>query len=416
MNGPRNTPEHDLSTTLQRQADEFARRGGHDLELSAVLSRAGEIQRGRRMRASMMMAAVVLAVAVPVGIVALDNHPTNPNPGPLVTSTPTPTKAQEPNTDRIGVDGLKTGTLPGAGYFEAGTLHYGDAAIPVGKGGDVRGIARLNGGFLVSRQAMDGSGDLTATFYGDDSEAEPGKTWPLSGGFAVSTDGNVGAFVEPNGTVVVVQDAGALDFELGRLSAPGSPTWEVAAVTGENCSGRSEETGCTVYVNDKSSQQGFYSITDHGKVTSLQRSITSLSAARGDLLAGITSVSDDGSCSAVTTTDNTSLWSTCEEQLFAFSPDGRHLLGAQAYGDGLGDSQLVVLDAENGHKTLDLNVEDGFTIRTAAWEDSDHLLALVSTGNKYAVIRFALNGSRELALAVEDGIDDLSPPFLIPGS
>lgn len=412
MSRPENNAENDLSTTLKRQADEFARRGGHDLELAQVVSRAGEIRRGRRMRASMVMAAVVVAIAVPVGITVIGDNPNTPKPGPPIATNPT----QAPNTDRIGVNGLRTGELPALGYFEAGTLHHGGAEIPVGNGGEVRGIARMNGGFLVSRQAVDGSGDLTATFFGDDQEAAPGESWPLSGGFAVSTDGNVGAFVEPNGTVVVVQDAGALHYELGRLSAPGSPTWDVGAVTGENCSGRSEETGCTVYVNDRNAQQGFYSITDHGTVVSLQRSITSLNAAHGDLLAGIISVSDDGSCSAVTTTADTTRWSTCKEQLLAFSPDGRHLLGAQAYGDGLGDNQLVVLDAKNGHPVLDLSVEDGFTIRTATWEDDDHLLALVSTGNKYAVIRFALDGDRELALAVKSGIDDLSPPFLIPGS
>lgn len=421
MSGPTNDPINnaDLTSTLNKRADDFARLGGHDLDLARVVSRAGEIQRGRRMRASLVMAAVLVAIAVPVGITVVgnDGRP-DTTPSPLVTSsaTPTPTEAPTPNSGQIVLDGLTQGDAPATGYYANGTLHIAGAAIPVGKGGEVRSVTRISGGFLLARQAPDGSGDLTVGFLGDDGSAGPGKSWPLSGGVAVSADRTVGAFVEPNGTVVVVQDGGSRFFELGRLAAPGTPAWDVAAVTGENCAGRSEQTGCTVYVNDKSSQQGFYAITDHGKITSLQRTITSLTAARGDLLAGLTSVSDTGSCSAVTTVDNDTRWSTCDEQLRAFSPDGAHVLGVQAYGDGIGDSRLVVLDAADGRAFIDLTVADGVTLRTLSWEDDQHVLALVADGTRFAVIRFGLDGTRELALAAANGVDDLSPPFLISGS
>ena len=93
MNGPGNNPvnDRDLTTTLNRRADDFARLGGNDLDLSQVVSRAGEIRRGRRMRASMMMAAVVVAVAVPVGITVIGSDSNHPHQLPITSNPPNPT-------------------------------------------------------------------------------------------------------------------------------------------------------------------------------------------------------------------------------------------------------------------------------------------------------------------------------------
>src|SRR5690606_21313117 len=96
MNGPTHTPENELTATLRRQADRYAAAGGTDLGLDQVLSRAGEIRRGRRMRATMVMAAVVVALAVPVGITTLGNDPTKPK---------TPTPAAAPDGSSISLDG-----------------------------------------------------------------------------------------------------------------------------------------------------------------------------------------------------------------------------------------------------------------------------------------------------------------------
>jgi len=415
MNGPRNNPvnDHDLTNTLNQRADDFARLGGHDLDLSQVVSRAGEIRRGRRMRASMMMAAVVVAVAVPVGITVIGSDSNHPHQLPITSNPPNPTADDSP----ITLDGLKRGDPPKYGYAKTGGTLHDDAAgtiLQVGKpGSDIRAVARINGGWLAEQS--DGQGGWKVTFVGDDGTPAD-VSWPIGdGGFAVSPEGNVGAFVEPDGTVVAVQDAGSRHFELGRLTASFSPTWGVAAVTGENCSGRSEQTGCTVYANDLGTQQSFYSITDHGKLTLLDRSITRLAAAGGGLFAGITSTSDSGSCSSVQPTDSgVDLWSTCNYRLLAFSPDGKYLLATQAYGDGLGDTELAVLDARSGKVVLDLRAAEGVTLYSLAWEDSDSVLALAGTGNRFEVIRFALDGNRTLALGPQTGADDTTPPFLIP--
>lgn len=397
-------PAHDLSQTLARQADRFTEAGGSPLELDQVLSRAGEIRRGRRMRATMVMAAVAVAVAVPVGISTLTNDDPTRTPVQPAASTP-------PAPGPIRIDGLKSGSLPAQGYYQAGTLHYGDVEIPVGKGGEVRGLTRINGGFLVERQSS--SGDLAVTFLGDDREAGPDKSWPTDGGVAVSPDGNVGAFVQPDGTVVAVQDAGARYFEIAKI--PTGSGFVAGAVTGENCSGRSEEAQCVVFVNERDETNKVWAVSPFEGAADAATKLRSVNDFDEGRTAGIDSVTDTGSCSAVEGVDGQTLWSTCEEQLKSFSPDGRHLLGVQAYGDGLGDSQLVVLDADTGQKAIDLRVAAGVTLRTIAWEDDDHVLALVADGNRFAVIRFGLDGSRELALPISTGVDETSPPFLVPG-
>ena len=91
-----NMGDNELTSTLAREAERFTTRHGGDVSIEQVMARAGEIRRGRRMRATMVMAAVVLAAAVPVGITVL-------NPG---SDSNKPTPAAAPNTDALGLEDL----------------------------------------------------------------------------------------------------------------------------------------------------------------------------------------------------------------------------------------------------------------------------------------------------------------------
>jgi hypothetical protein len=400
MNPADKTPDQ-LTHTLQRQADRFAASGGASLDLEQVVSRAGEIRRGRRMRASMVMAAVVLAVAVPIGVTALGADSTKPKE---------PTPATKPDNSDIGLGDLKTGKEPKSGYLDGKTLITPDGTkIQLGDIGEPSEIARLSGGFLVSTFDPD-NGKMTARFLGDDGVSSP-QTWPVEGGFAVSKEGNVGAFVQPNGTVIAVQDAGSRPTELGKLPAGG--TYSAAAVDGENCSGRSEETGCTVYADDNSSTPGVWAITPHTAAEPAFPKFRKLNDISVDgSAAGLVSASDDGSCSEVRDVEDVQLFETCDYSLTSFSPDGKYVLAGPAYLDGPGDGQLAVLDANTGHVVLELGTAENGLVQQLIWEDDTHLLTTVYEAGQWAVERIEINGYREYATKKAADVDDsYSSPF-----
>jgi hypothetical protein len=396
-------PDNDLTRTLRARADDVARHG-NVLDLEQVVSRAGAIRRARRVRTSMAMAAVVLAVAVPVGISALGDHDPTRKGG-------TPTVAAKPDHSPISLGDLRAGAAPASGYLADGTLHVGDEQVRLTETGSPAFLARIAGGFLVGLNDDD-TGEMVATFVPDD--ASGGQSWPLQSGFAVSPEGNVGAFVQPDGTVVAVQDGGSRYYEVGKVPAGGESAWETVAVTGENCSGRSDTgAGCRIYVEDRGVKPAVGVVEPHRDLRLVHTGLIGLDGVTADgVVAGTVSATDDGSCSAVLGADDTRAWDTCDYSLGSFSPDGTLLLGGPAYRDGLGAGSMAILDARTGEPVLQLDAAEGVAITSVIWEDDQHVVATVTQNGGWAVERIAVNGSREYALTPVDG-DDVSAPFLV---
>lgn len=396
-----------ITRTLAEKAERFNREHHSDLSVEGVLARAGEIRRGRRMRATMAMAAVVLAIAVPVGVTVLGDD--TPGPGherPPATQTPA-------NDDPLTLHGLKQGEAPRTAFELDDSLYGGSAApVPLGNGGSATGLARISGGFLVARTDGD---SMRVSFLGDDGSG-PGTTWPVAdASIAVSPEGNVGAFVEPDGTVIAVQDGGSRWFEVGKVpdAAADAGPYRAAAVTGENCAGRSEEVGCTVYVESMGAKPVIGAVSPHRAGTLVHPALRRLDgiAPDGDV-AGMTSATDTGSCSAVLDKSDTQRWSTCQHQFLGYSPDGKHLLATIPYYDGAGTSSLAVLDADSGRVVLDLRTADQAVVAQWGWEDDTHVLAVLLEGGGAGLVRIGLDGSRELAAPVQSATDFVSPYLL----
>ncbi|MGY2873371.1 hypothetical protein ACVW00_000561 [Marmoricola sp. URHA0025 HA25] len=414
MNGPMKSsprfPDGELTRHLEQKADQFDRLGGARLDLSQVLDRAGEIKRGRRMRASLVMAAVVLAVAVPTGLVALDRDRT--------TDPVTPAHPVQSDDGALTLGDLKTGAPPAHGYAQDGTWQLPVAANGLsGLHGQVIRAAALEGGAMVAMGT--GDGDQTAYFiYAEGGTLE--QSWPVAGGFAVSPEGNVAAFVEPDGTVMAVQDGGSRYFEVAHLAGAASPhggagRFSVAAVTGENCSGRSEEVGCTIYVDTTDATHEIWAVAPHQEPVLVKPQLiklTGLTAAGAAI--GQLSSSNDGSCWAALDQGDDQQWKTCTYALKAFSPDGQLVLAGSAQADGAGDTRLAVLDADSGKPVLDLTTAEGASVYDVQWEDASHVVATVSEGNRWAVLRVGMDGRREYAMSPVDGTDPYVSPFVLP--
>jgi hypothetical protein len=413
MNG---TPDHDreLTTTLQREADRFTAGHPTGLALDGVLARAGEIRRGRRMRASVVMAAVVAAaVTIPVGLWTSGTG-TPDRPTPIASNGPAPTGPT------LTLNGLATGAAPAA-YISGRAVHAGGRTIPLGPGGAVDGFAAIDGGYLVARSDPNSADGFTVSFIGTDG-TRLGVTWPTTMGvFAVSPSGNVGAFVEPDGTVIAVQDGGSRWFEVGKVAAtsPGqvsSGNGEYAtAVTGENCSGRSELPGCTIYVADTSPVDGYTTVQPHLTPVHHADGLSLPLLAADGRIAGQVAAPGQKTCSEIRSAAGAVEWRTCDYRPLAFAPDGRHLLvGAQ---NQLGpDHWFAVLDAVTHRVVLALRTpRNGFTT-SYAWDGSEHLLIGVTVGSHNSVLRLGLDGSRELALPVTVAPRDYQPAYLMPST
>jgi hypothetical protein len=409
MNTPMNPTEQDLNARLARQADRFDRLGGGPLEIGQVLARAGEIRRGRRMRATMVMAAAVLALAVPAALLTLDRGDDEPTPAPPVPD----------DHSRITLGNYQTGAAPKAGWFEGDVWHGPGGREAEFSGGAVTAVATSGDALLVASSDPQGQRAFRVPPAGD--TAQEVKSWPMEGGFGVSDEGHVVAFVQPDGTPVVVQDDGRV---YTMTPIPQGTGFDLATVNGEECEeGRyaDRETGCSVSVNSAGEKPASWFTNSHGIVDKSWWGFLKVAdEVSGGLEVGITEVHDDlTTCSAAHWFDETEgknpppRWTTCDHRPLAFSPDGDRLLATTSFADGLGDRQLAILDSDTGKPTLELDTTDDAFIAQMVWEDDSHVLATVYEKGKWAVLRVGLDGSREYAIEPTAG-EDTDRPFVLP--
>jgi hypothetical protein len=401
-----NFPDSDLSRHLAHKADEFDRRGGSPLDISQVLDRAGEIKRGRRMRATMVMAAAVLAVAVPTTLIATKGHTDKPV---------TPAHHAKIDTSPLSLDGLKRGKSPVVGYVDVRDNRFnvanGSTGLSVGTG-TITAVAPISGGVVVAVRSSEG--ETAATFVNDQGGTIPGQGWPMDGSrFAVSEDGKSAAFVAPDGTPVVIFDEGRTFQPLPQI--PAGSGFEPVAVTGAECADSGANT-CEVLVTSHGKKPQTWVSTSTGHVGEYEQMSNVVDAFEGKLVAGFTEITDSGSCSVVESLEDLeqgSAWTTCDHSFGDFSPDGKHLSAYPAYRDGPGSSEFAVLDANTGTVVLDLHTTQDAFVQTAVWEDAEHLLAVVGEGRQAAILRIGLDGSREYAVP-PTATEPYETPFVLP--
>jgi hypothetical protein len=237
----------------------------------------------------------------------------------------------------------------------------------------------------------------------------------ISGSLAVSDDQSIGAFVEPDGTVMTVGDDGT-PHEFMRV--PHGTGFDTVAVSGDCGPTPNGKDPCAVWVQSSGRKPASWFVTSSAASTA-RTEYSTLADVRdhGTHAAGITRVRDDlTTCSAVETSERDAPgWTTCGHQMVAFSPDGTYVL-AMPDGDGLGPTGLAVYDADDGTPVFDLTVADHGHVRQMVWEDSSHVLATVYQAGHWAVVRVGLDGSREYAVPPVAAQDDVQPPFLLPVS
>ena len=88
------------------------------------------------------------------------------------------------------------------------------------------------------------------------------------------------------------------------------------------------------------------------------------------------------------------------------------MLGTDAYLDGFGQRSVVFLDADGTVVHQFLSKGRGATVLQTAWEDADHVLAVLYERGRWSVVRLGVDGSAELAVGPVEGAD-LDRPFVL---
>ena len=380
----------DLTRSLREQADRI---GGHPIDLESIRGRARSIQRRRR-AGTAVVAAAVLAVAVPLGItVAGGLNDRVPQPAPPVEPTIEPAPQQEGGAFLLSPKDAPEGGVPQVPYIvlDDNRLSTPDRSFELPE--DIVQLAAYGDGWIAIQAGDFGGIGTRVVELDSDFEASGGV---LSGPTLVANaDGSRVAWVEfEDGTSTLVNaptDGG---------TATRTPLESQAETPAEPVGFLSDGQVVFTTTDARTFESEFGVATTSGEVTPFRgfNVLESTSEVTG-LVAGQTKFLGDGSCSGVTgPVDGTKLlWETCDYQLGAFSPDGRYIVGLAAYSDGPGSPSLSILDAATGDPVVDYRgPKNGRTyigVDQVVWEDDDTVLATVSQDADQTIVRAELNGA-----------------------
>lgn len=443
---PRDDSRDELARELRDRSHDV---GGHPIAFESVRRSARSIQLRRRI-AGGAAAVAVLAVGVPAGRAASDTLDLGQQPAGKTTPTTVVTTPDDPTTTGVvSTPPTDSATeLTSSPSTSGGTAETSDSLptqattaqpsvggpVDLSSAGAVRGadpaIAFLDG------QALTLPGREPLDLGADYSSIAPHK----DGWIAIGIDGGGNPrlfFLAADGTVQDSMPSPAYDIAVSAAgdkvlyattSTSGNRELNVAPTSGSgrtetfplNATGQITSMGIstgtgTLYFNTGGGRQQAWSY-DEAQGAAPLLSFRSLTGVSPDgALAGTVSISDTGSCSQVRERDSTTKrWETCDYALGRFSPDSRSLWATNYY-DGLGASEVAILDAETGEVIVSYLRPTGSSLvvqpNAVAWEGASHVLASVYEDGAWRVLRLGLDGTIEITSRAVKA-DELSNPFV----
>jgi hypothetical protein len=409
----------DLTSTLSRELDERAHTmDGSTLHLTDVTRRARSI---RRRRTATAVAGVAAAVAVIVPVATLASHSGgDPEPAPAtqsVTPTPAPSGGLQPAAGVLDVSDLPTGDAPRMEYVTGGqVLHQIDGStVDVSTRYRVSAFVVLTDGTHLWQTRDDAGKAYVEIQDGNGTLHDPVRD---GGDLSVNKAHTVGAWVRPDGQVMVWNAAAAEPLEYGS-PIDATDEMRMGPVLGDHCG--DPEDSCEVYVNvsdpraDPSWQPWLVDVNDTAPYLDGTYLILADSTESG-LSIGYRKITDFGSCSALLGGGEFQGFDTCKHTLTSFSPDGDLILADPAYHDGIGNGVIAVYDLEGNPLFERHSTEKAQSFYPEGqWEDDTHVLAPVFQDGRWAVVRFASDGSMEYAVPPVAGGDGDNPYVLATG-
>ncbi len=418
-----NHPEHDeLDTRLTRTLTEHADvMSGSSFSLAEVQGRARSI---RRRRTATAVVGVAAAVAVIIPTVSLATHTggTNNEPAPI-TQTPSPTQTatdegHQPAPGVLDVSDLPTGAAPRMEYVTDGSvLHQFDGStVDIPTQYPISSFVALADGSHLWLTVHNGT-PYVEVQDGNAALHDPVRSgWDLS----VNSSHTVGAWVRPDGQVMVWNVGATEPLEYLDPITAGSDDMRMGPVLGDHCG--DPDDSCEVYVNvsDQQAQDGWqpWGVTVNGTEPLLDGDYRILAdAIEAGLDIGYRSITDFGSCSILLGGGEFRGFETCKHTLVSFSPDETGLILADpAYHDGIGNGVIAMYDLK-GNRLFDRHSTENSQAfyPGAEWEDGTHVLAPVFQDGMWSIVRFASDGSMEYAMTPVPGQDVENPYVLATG-
>jgi hypothetical protein len=357
-----------LRATLRERADQTV----YDpTPLGAVNTAARAIRRRRRTTGVLVAAAAVVAITVPIAVVANradpDSAPVEPGPSePVLTPDGTPSS---PILEAEGPPPL-VAYAEGQDIIEPG----GDTFRVPGTAG-ISAFASIHGGYLVADQHYF-EGTVGLTRY--DASGQEIESW-TTGGLAMAQDGSVawGSFVPPESgqtgqTYIHLDDA--------RQAVEHIQPY-VAGVVGDE-----------VVFYDRSGAWITDLVSSPRRIPDLG-SVSGIAEGRGWMAGQLAELPTQAAVIDIAT--GRQIWQAPDLQLGQFSPDGRYVLGTVDITHRGGCCSRVVLDAATGTVVARIpqsGANDFPTLSDLTWEDAAHLLGARVNNSSQMLVRFGLDG------------------------
>ena len=379
-------PEDLLSDVLRERVEHY---DTPSTPMGDVVSIARRIRRRRKLRAGVATAAVVAVLAAPFVVEA--SRTSDPTGGPAG-------RSQEPTTS-VRLADVAVGAPPTVAWLDGRDYVAGDGTRTRLPFDDVVRAVPYRGSLLLVRL-----GDGHIIWLGNEDEAP----WCGHGSLAVSPDGASTAFATSPATAECTADPGGS----GAGSGGGRASEVTLHLGPTGTSSAADQTrsmppqsaalvgilGDTVVVSPYNEGPPMLLGLD-GTSTTLDQlaRVTGVNARLG-LVSGLLADSDTAppTSAVLDLTTGSVSWTKPGWQLRDFSPDGSSVVGVLPTGP---DSPLTwgVFDAVSGSQLHELATPAGFAVRTAVWEDDEHLLLDTTQGDTQAIVRVALDGTIELA-------------------
>lgn len=392
--------DHDPGDLVRALRAQAAQVEDQPLALDDVKGRARSIRR-RRVAASGIAAAAVLAVAVPVGLGLQGGLDDRDSSGPATGLTPQVSESPRPReTVRVELsrdvptseEPLAIDYVLGNRLVEAGGPGPGSpvSGSPVTVDAAYDDAVQLGEGWVAARN--DDDGDRAVDIL--DADGTVTGSYPATSQLAVSHDGSIVVFAGADGDLLTVS-AGEQPRPVGEPGLSLGDPWPAGVVGSGSCDPEGPGGGCTVFANDTSSEEpGALAVTSRGTLDRIGDLLTVQGVSPDRQLTGVISATDEGSCSALLGSDGTRAWRTCDHTLGRFSPDGRLVLGHPSYQDGLGDGTIAILDVQTGEVLVEASTgpDTPTVVFDSAWESDRAVVMLVWEQGEWDVLRLTADG------------------------
>lgn len=408
----------DLMNQLSRELhDRAGDMDGRQLGLAGVQGRARSI---RRRRTATAVVSVAAAVAVIVPTASLATHGGGkPEPAPITRSvSPSPSQtANQPAPGVLDVSDLPTGAAPAVDYVHDGTFHSADGSTyAVNTHYTPREFVELADGSVVWYTADDNGRGYVEIRDPDGTYADPVRS---DSGLSVNDAHSIVAWLTPAGQVTIWEGWASRPRLLGD-PVPGNDL-RIGPVTGSSDVSPGQagpscaQSTCTVIVNVHDDPNQPWEVSETGSQPLRDGSFLDVKGvSQAGLTIGFTKITDFRTCSKLLGGGEFQGFSTCQNQLTSFSPDGQLVEGLPSYFDGIGPGGIAMYDLQGQQlfeRTATAKAQSYFLGET--WEDATHLLLPTFQDGRWSVVRVAPDGSMEYAVAPVKGAYD-GRPFLLP--